>query len=462
MITLRPYQIEIINKTRESMRTHKSVCVVAPTGAGKTAIGCELIRLSRAKDKTCFFIVHRRELVEQTAREFDKCGIDYGYIAAKFPYSPNKRIYICMIQSLSARINKLEIFPDLIVADEFHHAISKSWLKVLRYYEAYIIGLTATPERLDGKGLNIIADDLIMVVDTPQLISDGYLCDYRIFAPSVPDMSGIKKSMGDYDRASTADKMKSKSIVGDVVSHYRKLSDGKQAVVFAVNVNHSKIMVDAFIQAGYSAAHIDSDTLDLDRKNTVEDFRNGKIQILSNVELIGEGFDLPSINTVILARPTQSLAMHRQQVGRALRPCPGKTHAIILDHAGNTLRHGLPDDIIEWSLDGNAEKRTKAKNKEEEKDIAIKRCPECFAIVKGYISECPECGKKFEVKSVKISVTDEELKEIDVVKIREDKLKKEYNVLVHVARKRGYGYPAKWAQKIIEEKRIKQIAKEQE
>jgi len=248
----------------------------------------------------------------------------------------------------------------VIITGNCHHIASKTWADPFNLFsDSYQIGLTATPERLDGKGLNDYFKVMVKGPDMSWLIDNGYLSKYKVYAPTKPNLKGVKRVMGDYQKTSLNDVMMSPKIIGDTVKEYKKLASGKRAVVFAVSVKHSIAVVDEFKAQGIAALHVDGTTPAAQRDYAIESFAKGNIKILSNVGLFGEGFDLPAIEACILLRPTQSLGLYLQMVGRALRLSKGKEYATILDHTGNIVRHGLPCQKRQWSLTGTPWKERK-------------------------------------------------------------------------------------------------------
>lgn len=448
--TLRPYQEELIGQARAEIRSgQQSVLMVAPTGAGKTALAAFMLGTASARGKRCWFMVHRRELVTQSSRTFDKVGIPHGIISAGFTPDPHAPVQIASVQTLSKRLDTVQT-PDMIVWDECHHIASESWASIFsRFPDAIHVGLTATPCRLDGRGLGDWFTTIVEGPTTRWLIENEFLSKYRLFAPSAPDLTGIKSRAGDYVNSELADKMDKPSITGDAISHYQKLCDGKRAIVFASNIAHSQHVVAQFEAAGYPAAHIDGKTDRAIRDRLLNEFSLGKIRVISNVDLFGEGFDVPAIEAVILLRPTQSTGLYLQQVGRSLRTSEGKSEAIILDHAGNALRHGLPDQIREWNLDA----KPKTKRQRDNDVPPIKQCPSCFAVHEPS-NVCPACGHQYEIKGREIEQRDGELIELREEMIRRDKRRevgraKSLDELIAIGNSRGYKNPRYWAQHVL-------------
>nr|DAQ54380.1 MAG TPA: Type I site specific restriction modification protein [Caudoviricetes sp.] len=444
--TLRPYQSDLISQARDLIRAgEKSILIQAPTGSGKTALTAHMLGSAAERDHQSWFVVHRRELVRQSARTFYSVGIPHGIVASGFQGAVLQPVQICSVQTLAQRHTRMRR-PKLIVWDECHHVAAASWAKIHEAYpDAIHIGLSATPERLDGTGLISWFKNIITGPSVSSLIDDGFLAPYRLFAPSRPDLGGVHTRMGDFVRSEAAAVMDKPSITGDAVAHYRKLAAGKRAVVFCTSIEHSQHVVAQFRAAGFSAEHVDGETNPHDRDAALRRFESGETLILSNVELFGEGVDIPGIEVAILLRPTQSLSLYLQQVGRALRPAPGKTEAIILDHAGNALRHGLPDDDRAWSLDGSKKKR-KARDAA---DVPVKQCPKCFSVVRSQVMRCV-CGHQWIPQGREVNEVAGELQEVDPSLLRRQKYREQASAkslddLIRLGAARGYRNPRAWA-----------------
>lgn len=433
-----------------------------PTGGGKTALTAQMIKTCFEKGMSSIFIVHRRELVLQSMRAFDLIGLDFGVISAGFPFHPNKKVQIASIQTLSRRVGQLQNKPNLVVFDESHHLPAKNWSKIYGFYEsAFTVGLTATPCRLDGKGLSDFFDVMVQGPEMRWLIDNNYLSDYKIFASQDIDTSKLHTRMGDYVTSEVESVVKESSFTGNAIAEYKKHCLNKRAIVFCASIEHSQFVCDMFNREGIRAECIDgSDDLSF-RTGSLSRFQSGETKILCNVDLFGEGFDLPAVEAVIMLRPTQSLSLYMQQAGRALRPSPGKNHAIILDHVGNCKRHGLPDDYREWSLDG-VQKKPKD-------DIgSVKVCPVCFAAMPSLSKTCKECGHSFikehkEAKPLEFDST--ELKEIDKTQIRKTKIDLDRvkaqtkDELVALGVSRGYSHPHRWAHHVMQSRQRKKLNK---
>ena len=280
-----------------------------------------------------------------------------------------------------------------IAVHNCHHATAKTWRNVIDAYpNAYVVGLTATPARLGGQGLGDVFDSLVIGPTAKELIQQGHLAPYRYFAPpQVADLSGIKIKLGDYDNAELAIRMDKPAIIGDAISHYQRLAAGKRAIVYCASVDHSKNTAAAFQAVGIPSMHIDGTTPAGTRRQAIADFKTGNIRILSNVDLVGEGLDVPGCEAVVLLRPTASLTLYLQQSMRGMRPDkenPGKC-CVILDHVGNAMTHGLPDEPREWSLEG-----IKKRSRDTVATIGARVCMGCYAVIKPK-PVCEYCGYVF-------------------------------------------------------------------
>lgn len=442
MISLRPYQTEIIDRTREHLRRVRRVLIQLPTGGGKTALASRMLHGAADRGKRVWFLVHRRELVKQVSAAFTLDGLDHSIVATDQPFNYRAMAQICSIQTLIKRAHLLPA-PDLICWDECHHVASKSWANLAAQYpRAFHVGLSATPERMDGRGLADHFDAMVCGPTVADLIDQGYLSKYRLFAPATVDVSGLHTRMGDYVTSEAAELVNKPKITGDAISHYRRHCDGARAIVFAVSIEHSKAIAAAFNAEGIPALHIDGNTDGGLRDAMMQDFRDGRVRVLSNVDLFGEGFDCPAIEATILLRPTQSLAMYLQQVGRALRPSPGKQQAIILDHVSNSSLHGLPDEPRTWELTATVRR--------ERPKLTIpspRICSACFGASRSGSRVCVVCGETFAVESREIKQVDGELADVtDIKRVRRPaNPAKDLAGLIELGRKRGYASPERWA-----------------
>lgn len=361
---LRDYQKECLDNVYRSLRKgNKCIVVQSPPRTGKTVIMAEIARRTTAKGNRILFIVHRKEIVDQVKRTFAE---------------QNAKMEFCqigMVQTFTRNIGKLAK-PDVILVDEAHHALAKTYMKVLDAFpEAVKLLFTATPVRMGRLQLDQIATDLVEGKQIQELMDTGFLASFRYFARKKIDDGKLKKSStGDFTVGSMTDAIE-KGIYQSVVSEYRKRVNGQQAVVYWFSVKTAKLSAEAFKNAGISAEEIDGDTPPDVRDRIVDDFRDGKVKILTNVNLFTEGIDLPNVDCVIMARPTQSLALFLQFAMRCLNPRQGKT-ATIIDMVGNWERHGLLSEERDWA----EMMHTKARRQKNVDGPTVCQCPECMAV----------------------------------------------------------------------------------
>ncbi|WP_373541138.1 DEAD/DEAH box helicase [Chamaesiphon sp.] len=351
---LRPYQQSLADEAIEIFTNSASLLLQLSTGGGKTIVSAHLINIAIRSGAKCLFLAHREELIAQAADKLAAIvGQEPGIIKAGCQPNYDLPIQVGSIQSMVRRLSRCPKF-DLIIVDECHHATSKTYRAILNYFPtARVLGVTATPIRLDRSGFRDIFSKMITGVTTRELIDLGALSPYKYFATERSmSIVGVGKKGGDYKSSDVATANPVEGLAGDLVKSYRDYMNGKQAVVFCVNIEHSISISAHFNAAGIRSAHLDGNSTPTERSTTMAAFRAGKIQVLTNCALFDEGLDIPGLDGVILARPTVSLGRYLQMVGRALRPCEGKEHAVIIDMAGNWDRHGLPCDDRQWSLDG--------------------------------------------------------------------------------------------------------------
>ncbi len=357
------------------MQGIKRVLVTLPCGAGKTVLFASMAASAQVRGRVVWFLVHRRELLEQTIDTFKRFNI------------PLETIQIGMVGTYANNLDKHPT-PDFIIFDEAHFSAANTWGKIIRAFpDAYIIGLTATPCRLDGKPLNAIYQSMTVGITARELIGTGYLAPYRYFAPTVTDLTALKRKGNDYDANQAAELLSQRAVFGDVIKHYRKYADGLQAICYCTTVKHSEDMAAEFQAAGINAVHFDGNTPKTERSEIVRRYKDKKIQILCNCDLISCGFDAPDCHCCILLRPTMSTALYIQQSMRALRYQDGKT-AIILDHVNNYERHGLPDDDRNWSLSDTIKPRNAYGD---DGRLLVRQCPMCYFTYQS-APICPNCG----------------------------------------------------------------------
>jgi superfamily II DNA or RNA helicase len=434
-IALRPYQSAAVDAVRAAYAQQKRApLLVLPTGGGKTTIFSYVTASAAAKSRVVYLLCHRAELVKQIAATLARFGTQHQIIApgaiirqaqvAQFKahgrtyVHASARVYVASVQTLVKRLDQYPA-PDIIVIDEAHHLTSDStWGRIVDAYpRAKLLPVTATPIRLDGKGLGLgaggFADDIILGPTMRELIDDGFLSPYRIFAPpNALDLKGVRSRAGDYAKDQLATAIDKPAITGDAVQHYQRLAAGKRAVAFCVSVAHAQHVAAEFNAAGIVAEFLDGTQDAMERDLRIKRFEAGETLVLSSCDIVSEGFDLPAIEVAILLRPTQSLSLYLQQVGRALRVFPGKQQAIILDHVGAVVTHGLPDEDRDWSLDGVSRGKREANDNDPGAVDRVTTCPRCFCIHLP-AGVCPSCAYEYPVRERKLETIDGQLQEID-------------------------------------------------
>jgi DNA repair protein RadD len=413
---LRPYQLDAVSKLKYEYNLGRSaVLLVAPTGSGKTAVGCHFVKEAVEQGKTCLWIAHRSELIRQASNHLaQEYKVRHGIIKAGVGnHNPRLRVQIASVQTLVRR--KPIDGVGLLVVDEAHHATADTYLRIIESHpNAIVLGLTATPWRLTGKQLGSLFDVVVEVANYPFLIERGYLVRPRVFLPSeIPNFSELKLVGGDFDEEQSATIMQRPKLIGDVFEQWKKhaLGEGKprSTIIFACTVPHSRQIVSLFIQAGIAAEHLDAQVPEKEREAILDRLATGKTTVVCNVMLLSEGFDCPLVSCVVIARPTASRTLFIQMVGRALRPCAAsrKSDCIILDHAANSLRHGMVSEITSYELD-EGDLLTPSINR-----APCKKCPLCNAVVTNNSDMCPECNYSFHLDRRLPSMMKGELVEFD-------------------------------------------------
>jgi len=447
---LRPYQHKAITDLRAAYRSGaRAPLLVAPTGAGKTVILAAIASSAVARDRQVLILVHRRELIRQASAKLTAAGVRHGVLAAGFPTMPAS-VQLASVQTLNKRLDYIDCNPSLIIIDEAHHAVSRTWAHLLRQWpNAYRLGVTATPCRLDGRGLSAAFDALVMGPSVQTLTSAGYLAPARIYAPPiVADLAGIRKRAGDFAVGESAAAMDRPSVTGDAISHYQRLAAGQQAIAFCCNIAHAESVAASFNAAGIKAATLLGSHRPGVRDQVVVDFARGRLQVLVTVDVVSEGFDIPAAGCAILLRPTQSLSLYMQQVGRVLRPAAGKAAAIILDHVGNVNRHGFPDDRHCWTLDDGIRRAAAGPAAP-----SVRTCPACYAAFKP-APICPCCGhEQPPSKARALQQVDGDLKELKREEVRQRRTEQgraqTLQQLIAVGHARNMRNPVAWAKHVL-------------
>ncbi len=406
---LRAYQKEQMDLIFKAWAEgYRKVMAQLSTGGGKTILFSYIARSFVEEGQGVMVIAHRKELIVQAKDKLEAItGLECGVIKAGYPAEYHKDIQVASIQSLSRRKHRPDV--GLVIFDEAHHCSSKTYSDIIEQYpNAYILGVTATPCRTDGQGFQFLFDELIPGVCPKQLMADGYLCPFKLYGAKPISTKGVRTTAGDFNQKQLEDR--AMALIGDVYPSWEKHAEGLQTIIFAVSVAHSKKIVEQFEEQGINAEHIDGTTPDKEREEIIERFRNRETMVLSNVGIFTEGFDLPTLEAVQVVRPTMSLSLHLQMLGRGLRPAvdEGKEYCVFIDHSDNWSEHGLPDEDRVWSLLPKPLKKSRY----------TQQCPKCNHVFQPlshehakptkkfidenglvttlHISTCPNCRHKFE------------------------------------------------------------------
>ena len=438
---LRDYQAELIGEVRESLKTHKRVLAVLPCRAGKTVMFAYMAKRHADRGGYTWFLVHRRELVSQAEATFDSMGI------------PRENTLIAMVQTVSLHMERYHR-PTMIIFDEAHHSSAATWGRIIeRFPDVPIIGLTATPCRMDGKALGDVYQDMRVGISAEKLTEMRYLSRYDYYAPDI-SLDGAEWAMrgSDFDQDDVARTLDKPEIYGDAM---RCVDPGRRTIVYCPTVAYSQRLAQAINDAlgEGTAAHVDGELPKAERDGRIAAFRDGRVRVLTNCYLVGEGLDVPECDTVVMLRPTLSVALYVQQAMRCLTRSEGK-RAIIYDLVGNVYRHGMPTDDREWSLT----KPVKARSKSGEREFLVRECKECFRVYRGNARICPYCGHDNGMTRKEIREhRDAELKKIEALEKKERRREQgraqTYDELVAIGKERGYKNPYGWAYRIMMSRR---------
>ena len=408
-VTLREYQQQAIDEIYDHFNNgNNRILLYMIMGAGKTNTACKMIYDCMNAGIKVSFIVKRRELIKQTSKVFTSWGISHGVnMANHYMYSPKKLVQLSSVDTLRAR----KLFPDsdIIFIDECQDSNSDTYEEIKEYYkDKKVIGMSGTPFR-DNSYFQAIVNP----ITAPELVSAGVLTPEKVYAPSTIDTSKISISAGEFNLKQLA--IESSKITGDLITHWKKYGQNRPTILFAVSVEHSKNIVSQFLSEGIAAEHADASTSSEDRSRIAKNLKEGKTQIVSNVDIFSVGFDLPEISCVVLARPTMSLVWHLQATARGMRACQGKSDCIVLDHSGNYLRHGF----VLVHRKATLEKKDK---QSKSTPSNIRQCEKCFYIYEKSVDTCPNCGFQSPIQERNINYdTDGELVEL---KMSEEELEK--------------------------------------
>jgi len=441
-MNLRPYQQQLITDIRLQYQLgHKSVLAVLPTGGGKTVCFSYIAEQAAIKGNRVCILVHRAELLDQASRSLTAMGVRHGRIAAGKSMDLSHAVQVASVQTLARRLHLLpREFFQLLVVDEAHHTTAGTWAKVIdHFHAAKLLGVTATPIRSDGRGLGQHYQAMVQGPTAQQLTEQGFLAAAKVLAPPGFDSTGLRKRMGDFDAKEAEQRVG--TIMGDCLGHYRKHLPGQTAIAFCCSVAHAEAVAALFQSSGIAAASIDGSMDTTQRQQLLSDLGTGSLKVLTSCALIGEGVDVPSVGGCILLRPTASVALHLQMIGRCLRPQPGK-RAVVLDHVGNTVRLGHHLEERDWTLDGVAKR-------DREQAPSVKVCPSCFSTSISTAQVCRECGHVFAPQERReLQQVDGELVEMAVAKRREQSSARDLESLRELAQQRGY--KRGWAERVYQ------------
>jgi DNA repair protein RadD len=453
--TLRPYQTEAVQQIRQAFsERHRSVLFVLPTGGGKTVLFSYITEQAAARGNRVCILVHRAELLRQASASLTAMGVPHGLVAANHSMDLSQKVQVASVQTLARR---LHLFPQeffqLLVVDEAHHSNAGTWAKVLDHFSAArVLGVTATPCRGDGRGLGEWYQEMVLGPSAAWLTDNGYLAQSKVYAPPIGfDARQIRTRMGDFDLNQASEQLSGNKAMGDALGHYRQHLDGKTAIAFCCSIAHAEAVSRLFNDAGVAAASIDGTMDAANREQLLADLAIGRVRVLTSCALIGEGVDVPSVAGCILLRPTQSVGLHLQMIGRCLRPSGDKV-AVVLDHVGNTQRLGHHLDDREWSLDG-LRKRAKSAAP------SIKICPRCFCAMPSQSRQCPECGHEFAPERRELQHVPGELQEvtrgIPRQRFREQGKAQTLEDLILLGQQRGHKNPRGWARHVLLGRQLK-------
>lgn len=430
-LELRPYQDRAVPEIEEALVEFGRIVAIAPTGSGKTVVAASIIERAVRASKFCMFMAHRKELIDQTSDMLDVIGVPHGVMMGNHHRRrPDDPVQVASIQTLLAKCfcpschAKHELMPtcnvcngsgklpsrkrpraDLIIIDEAHRSMGDGYLSLIEHYpNAQILAITATPWRLDGRGLGKLFKKMVVIANMRELITDGYLLPLRLFGPPERiNLEGVRLSKGEYDEHQLSEVMREAKLVGNIVEHYQRLGNNERAVCFATSILHSEDIARRFQESGIAAEHVDGTMVKSKREGVLKRLASGETRVVSNVDILCEGWDLPSLQCVILARPTKSVTRYLQQVGRSMRPFTGQEYALVLDHADCVNEHGLPQDFRDWTL----EDREKTKRGQGPPRPQVNQCP----IHGNYLGrDCPGCNPNLlDVEDGSIEETDDEL-----------------------------------------------------
>lgn len=443
---LRGYQRKAVAALRRDLPKHRSVVAVAPTGSGKTVVAAAL--LAKWPRKRVLWVAHRIELLRQAREQLHAAGIpmrDLGILSGPDKDNEGARIIIASMQMFREGV---PVPPaDLVVVDEAHRIAAKTYQGILAARpKAMVLGLTATPWRLDGKGLRGSFVAMLQIAGMQELIKAGHIAEpdtYGVPWEKAKEMvEGVRVTGGDFAQGALGRAMSTRKLMGNVVKETNRLAPNAATLVFAASREHGQKLAARFKRAGRPTAYLDGETPDGERAEIVAGLSSGKVQVVVNVDVLTEGFDCPPVKCIVMARPTQSLTRFLQYAGRASRPYKGK-RPIILDHGGNCWRFGLPDWEQVWSLEDR-----KNESKRREGEGPVKECVECERMIPAMCRWCThaDCGAEQPYSKRELA---ERHAELERLKATEEMRKRYADRVRAFAEQRGLD--AEWVSKALTE-----------
>ncbi len=445
----RTYESAAVRRLRVELPQHKRVIAVAPTGSGKTVVASMLLK-AEPRWKRVLFLAHSYELIDQAYRTLTSHGLRCGVIMAHdFDINgteridPKARVQVGSVQTIARR--GVPPGTDLIIFDEAHRVMADSYQEIAASCpRAQVLGLTATPYRMDGRGLADYFASMVVIAKPSDLFADGFLAEPKVYtappgiaAELVKRTKGKRKSNGDFSHKDLAKIVDSAMLLGSVVDEGIRLAPSVPKLVFAGSVKHSLSIVRKFKRRGITAAHVDSETDADERVRILEAFSTGAIEVVSNVNVLSEGYDLPRLGAVILARPTMSLARYFQMCGRVMRPFKGRK-PIVIDHGGNVMRHQwLPSEDYPWSLLDSDERN--------DGEPVLKECADCYVVIPAGCYSCPSCGAKQPIKER----TEREEMDVELEEMRRSKMQEMRARVERMAEIKGAS--KEWVEKVVAE-----------
>lgn len=420
MIELRPRQQKAVLDLREAYRAgFKAPILLAPTGFGKTTVCASMIQTSIQKGLRVWFMAHLKEILNDTTVRLTAAGVKHGYIWAGHLADRRQQVQVVSVQTAVGRLDRIDR-PDLLIIDEADLAVAASYQTIFEWAHAgpkfwkkggcRLLHLTATPKRLDGRGMGEVADAIIPTCSSLELIQEGLLAPVRYLRPDTPDTSSIGHRGGDFATDQASALMTKPALVGSALRHYQMHGAGRPGLGFCVDIKSARVYAERFAEAGLRTVAISGDDGDDERYRALSDIQTGKLDFVFNCKLWVAGVDAPAISYIADLAPTESLRNYLQKIGRGLRTCPGKENLVYGDHAGNYARHGNPLAARQWNLAADPNKGKKGAASQ----VPEKKCPVCFASVHGASLKCI-CGHVFQAKGREIEEQEGVLTEVELM-----------------------------------------------